>query len=489
MPWNITAGSDRLNVVGNLSLPGYLYCSAFSSGTTFDNVQLISSTGNRAIAVIPGTVSVTIRDLSPVTNYDVYCYSSDFANHIMPLAIALQTKIAITTSCCRAIEVLTSFPRIPQYVGASSRSESIFQIQLNSKPISSTSIVLSYQQYSCITGSVLTTASDLACYPNSFTFTHDATSFVASFVIRATTTGCYSIKASTTPNDYLPAVMNITLQNIRIPPVAPVFLSAYFSGDGSNLYLNFDSSTDQGASQITNYYSQFNCSQLVIFNGVSNSICKWSNSSQLLVIIGSSGRGVIQAGDMITLRGQMIKAACQLNTNCLTYAATAETQLFIQSPPYPNSPIAYLFSSRYISSCDRMTLDPTASIGHGGRPWLSVLWSVTAADSSGSAIENYLNSNYQSTTYLIAIPASLLSPGQTYQVLLQLVNFLGITAYAEVTVSVGDTTLPIVSGVHTIRDRVDAVMFFGSRHKANAAALSTKSSIDHLTLALAHSQS
>ena len=92
-----------------------------------------------------------------------------------------------------------------------------------------------------------------------------------------------------------------------------------------------------------------------------------------------------------------------------------------------------------ISSCGDIVLDATGSIGHAGRPWRSILWTVTSSNNA-TAVQGVLNSLGRKTSQGTTIPNSLLSPG-AYSFTLQLTNFLGALSASTVTVTVSGRTV------------------------------------------------
>lgn len=252
---NVTANSVSLSV--KLSSSGILYCAALSQIPT--SIYAIQSNGYRAIANQTGWISLNIKQLVPSSQYSIYCFTSDFANHLMPFSQAVLPLASFSTPCCRKILVVSNPGSIPQFT-ATSLSPSLFQLQLDYPPLSTAVLSLSLKYYSCATGQLLP-GSDAKLSPSSFIFSNVSGSLNAVCTVQGTTTGCYSIisrvKGSTF---YTPANITFSIRNAKSAPPTPTLKSIQVSDSGSVILVIFSANTDMGSSKLSNDQTLFNCS-------------------------------------------------------------------------------------------------------------------------------------------------------------------------------------------------------------------------------------
>ena len=153
-------------------------------------------------------------------------------------------------------------------------------------------------------------------------------------------------------------------------------------------------------------------------------------------------------GDSIYLSASRIKAACIADTECSSYQFISRTPIVIRGPLSPLLPTVSLSVPPMIGSCDDMTIDPTASVGQGGRPWHIIVYTVKSENVAAgkvNAMTDFLQKHNSSTSDVLVIPQALISPG-IYQISLQLTNFLFASSSSRVRTTVTVfKAVPIVS--------------------------------------------
>jgi hypothetical protein len=111
---------------------------------------------------------------------------------------------------------------------------------------------------------------------------------------------------------------------------------------------------------------------------------------------------------------------------------------------------AALSSASVVGICDDIVLDPTSSVGHAGRSWKSVQWTIQKRNEPNNnqthvdflyakatvGIEPYLNLNCKTTKVVCTLPNSFLLDGYTYVFRLALTNFFGESSITSVSVEV-----------------------------------------------------
>jgi hypothetical protein len=447
---NVTVEQTSLQVSVNVTKAGTIYCGAFVNGTTFTSLLKIREQGYFGYMTGMGTVSVYIDGLGPDTAYDVYCYTEDYAAHVMPLELAREAMVQASTLCCKSITFDMEEPlrSIPEIATATANPE--YGFTLSSKPNQEMVVNLNLTKFVCADASIgtspyyrLTTVS-----PSSFTFTGDISEDLSGYFTVRGYQGCYALNMSVTyPNgdqvdsfetDY--TEVTIINQFVKAPDV-PALERVVFGADGLSLNFHFDSPTN---APIYDNSSVFACDNLVSFNGVDNdgADCRWISASHLRASLSYDGVDKPSVGSPgATVSNGHIQAECTVD-DCSSYGYMDTTTKEIESPADATVPYVSLSSSKLIGSCDDIILDPTGSTGHGGRPWASVLWDVTEFDVEVSnltitqPVEDWLSYNYPAGNKLSTVPNDELLAGVKYTISLTLENFLGKISTGSVYVEV-----------------------------------------------------
>jgi hypothetical protein len=449
---NISLGAlttSSVTVTMTLSGTGVIYCGVFDSGTVPSSSSAIILQNNVTVAT-NGKGVITISELTPATDYDIYCLTQTLLGVTMSYSDILLTKKSVTTLCCRELLVSVDTTSVTQY-------ESL---------VNAISFVLEETPTKNLTVSMYTNGTALT--PKSITFTSSSTTLTGSFSVTTANTQnegnmLVTVVLSGTSAGNYEAVFDttsyITVLSASSDPVVPSLTYAYFSNDGSQLLIQFDEKTNKGG--ITT--STFACSSLFSFPGVS-SYCQWTSRSLVTATLGSSA--TVLVGDTLELSGGKIKAACATGTAqsiCDAYATAAAQSVSVGSPLKTLTPSVTINAPDTISTCADLIVDLTSSTGSGGRAWYNQSVQIFS-DNDVTALLTWLMANYD-VSPPTAVPASegLLSQGQ-YNYIATLCNFFGECGYAASTVVVVNSEFPTVS-------------IYGStlRSKARPSTLSIKS--------------
>ena len=469
LPMVIMPSQHSIIVLVNLTTHGTVYCAAYPSlsfSISSLTIAAIKNAGfsqnflllqaNTGKAITQNLTSVEIFGLFPSSLYEIFCYTEDYSAHTMPLLEVIATQIPSNTTCCRAIHFTSTFQSIREYVpaGASpSGVDSIFAFALDSPPVVDVSIILSIAPILEHCNNLVNgVAPSISAYPSSFGFTPVSLSLSGGFILRGTP-GCYEVTVELDPSSlsaaqhsevlYFNATFIVNVQSVLAIPPYPKLSFAGFSSDGLSISVFLYSPTDLGATKIAGYLGVFDCSLLFDFPGASIGRCFWQSNMQVQATLNN---GIINIGDSILLRSNVIKAVCPQQRTC-DYAPSSSVNL--GAPANALQPVVSISTPSVVGACADIVIDPTNSFGQCGRPWRNIIWSVAAAGSQNStqvnSIVSLLNTNFLSTAVLAIIPNSVLSSG-TYQFTLQLTNFLFKTAIFTTSVTVvSNSIVPQVS--------------------------------------------
>ena len=191
-------------------------------------------------------------------------------------------------------------------------------------------------------------------------------------------------------------------------------------GDGGySLFIVFNRATNLG--NIGS--SSWSCSMLVLFVGAEDSVCSWLNSTTLFASLPIST--TLVPGDMVVVKGGFISAACD-SIDCSGNQMMTQTVASVMAPLHPYVPYVSLFANSQFTVCSDVVLDPSGSVGNGGRGWLSVEWSVSGIKHDGSTIQSFLNTEFGTSAAInsiVTLPKHLFNASQ-YSISLTLTNFM-----------------------------------------------------------------
>ena len=92
-----------------------IFCTAFEKGYTLTSTSQIKYESVESYFNTYGTVVVTLTNLSPMTFYNVYCYTDDMLSNKMPLSVVVASSSMARTTCCKSIVFSTTYPFVYQY--------------------------------------------------------------------------------------------------------------------------------------------------------------------------------------------------------------------------------------------------------------------------------------------------------------------------------------------------------------------------------------
>ena len=474
---------NSLLVSTYLSQSGYLFCGSFSMNSlpqsTVDiQVQGFGAQISADYKSVNNTfaAAVVIRGLNPSTSYRIVCTTEDFLDHVMPLSEALSSLTTSMTSCCKQV-VSESSPANITLTTSSSNAiiQPQFSFSLNFVPQQSLLLSISLGKLEfCSQQNSTSPSTDLGISPTSAVIPALSVSTIFNVLVfgSASSSGCYVLQISTNDGNVIPLAarffVNVPPPSALSQPNVPKLQSAVMNDDGTYFNVNFDSATNQASGVGQPPLSTFKCDSIFSFTASPSCVCVWVSNSAVTVRFPPSS-ALVNVGDAITLRSGKIQALCVSVpvTLCSQYAYAATATVKILPPKNPVQPIADISSASTVSICAGLSLDPTGSVGAGGRNWQTVKWNVTSSSSGAAKVAQYLNTYYRDTTMLVAVPSEFLNSSTTYYVSLYLRNFLLQSSTATVSVFVqsalSTSTLSArLYGSSSLTYRWKSVTFFAS---------------------------
>ena len=429
---NVTRMTIELSV--NLSSPGIVYCAPLRSGVSLSSTNYLKQIA-RPIYIdhSDSPETITLANLAPSTTYDIYCYTEDLLGHAMDISTVISSKLEATTSCCPGITFTTIYPVINNQT--SSSGYQVFFFILNAPPVNTTVVNIVGTPCNGVNASSEMTA---VAVPPSFVIPRGSQSLYGSFIILGVP-GCYQFTAYSVLGSKLDnstITVNV-VANASIPAPRPI--SARFSDDGLHILVKFDLPTDYGQTVLgSSYASVYSCDRLLHFTGSATSSCVWTANQLITITLNSTAPWPVVGDEIIMSCGAVelpfAPGMCR----------SAQYSVIIGSPLNAYAPAVGISMVSMLGTNQDLLIDPTASTGHGGRPWNLVMWNVTAAWNTSGAIADYLNENHKSTFFPITVPKSMLRLG-TLTVTLTLQNFLLMSSATSKTVTIyPNPELPVV---------------------------------------------
>eukprot|EP01038_Epipyxis_sp_PR26KG_P004351 gene4351-6155_t len=426
-----------LCVAVKLSTNGFVYCQALNP-KLLQTSQLINNPSSLLINLMsPGyraqtsnnSAIITLDNLSPSTEYHVYCSTKSFSGAITNAAVITETVSVQRTACCKVAEVSFS---VRNMLTSTSAVDAI-TINLNTLPTS------------VVTVSLLST--NLNFYPSLFFFGNNTMLTTArATIVSSDISGSFQVSVNidgSSMNEYTTSfvgnnIITVLDSNTKTPP--PNLQSCILANDGSSVVLTLDSPSDK-ANIIT---STFTCSSILFFIDSDLTMCQWQGYSSIIIYLGSGGYKP-EVGSNISVLGNKLKAKCT-SSSCSTWSYMTESSIAIQAPFNPVKPTVVLQSSGVISACSNMTLDFSSSYGSGGRNWKSIIFSFHRNENLDQRLSNIsstqvLNGYIESS---LTITNSDLVVGSVYSISLQLCNFMGACGQRSFTVQISmiNSTIP-----------------------------------------------
>ena len=467
----VDAYQTSILVSANISKPGNVYCAAVVAPQEIYSTASIRDSGYQSFALNPGLLYISIVNLYADTDYTIYCYTEDFSGHSMNFTVVQNYVVSVRTACCRSLTFTASPRSVQQYVPGSTVPEQVFFVALSAPPTGDVLILLSINATACpgegvVSGSTLNSVLS----PSSFMFYPSSTSLQQAFQVRSTSTGCYVITASpkrTNTDYYLSASTGVVVTSSKSAPYPPILSTASFNTDGTRLIFTFDSSTNLAATKIPSYATSFSCSLIISFSSNTITSCKWNTPGQLVAelpisnSLSNSASKLPNAGDKVFLLGNVITAACTPNTgDCSAYKYAPRGALVNLTVPIDAvSPTVLISAPSVVDACDSILIDPSQSMGSGGRNWNSVQWSIIGAALSPSIDPDYLTGQinllkayvteyFIDMTQIQEIPNDYIMPSVAYTITLRLTNFLQKSSAMSATITVAN------KGINTPQVRI-----------------------------------
>ena len=430
------SSNTSLNLQVNVLSTTYvsLSCAALSPTASLSSVLQITSKQPLTF-YSSNSIKYSINGLSPFSTFNVYCYAK--SSYLVPMSLTdvLNTRISATTNCCKTIV----FSNIPPVVFADQYSQQ-FLYSLSSAPSSKVTIIHSAND------------SRVQFFQPSNSFTSGTVLLQGAFLIRGPQ-GIYTI--TLTPSgpsfaEYTNTTITVIIYIASQPLSAPSITSAVLSDDGGSAYILFSVATDLAGITSTTW----TCSILFGFDSSSYSKCVWLNSSAVLATFPASALVQTQLPSIgsplsIVSSNTELRAACESGTDCLLNHPLLSQTVVLAAPYHPISPSISLIAPSSLNSVNQIVVDPTATTGSGGRPWVNVLFTVTANTVFNVTLfqETYLNP-YNRMNVLdnaLIIPSGVLAPGY-YQFHLAVTNFLLQSASSYVTIQIyNESLIPRIS--------------------------------------------
>jgi hypothetical protein len=462
-PLNISISKSSIIIDIELNKPGIVYCSAVLSSveSILITSNYIRSHGSSNILTnqTGGNIDVTIEGLSPSTEYNIYCYTEDFYSHFMTNIATRETKVIISTLCCKSIEFQSK-----SLYNFNENDDVIIEFVIDSLPINEINVLINIEQIIDCHDNSNFTLNSVTASPQNINFTINSLSLNGNFKISGNA-GCYKITAYTMPFDnYNNDTISIVIYPEYLPPIQPIISSAILSNDGHQIHIYLNTNSDKGVTVISNSNIKFNCDIILDFIDTTSSSCLWINDKEIIVSINNDPDSLetINIGDTITLLGNIIKPIC-INITCVYSNSSITTLLEPLSPVYPKISLVSLPSINY---CEGIQINTILTTGDATRAWKQINWDITwspsiAANSTidrkfiknenSIIIENYLNKYYNKSIEFIDIPSFYLTTESgTYQISLTLMNFLNKASISSKEIDINT----IKSSSSTITPRV-----------------------------------
>lgn len=324
------------------SREGLLFCTAFDPATTVSSTDQVisagiavsyrtndtdqgsSAAGPPSSASSEVSVGLTIGSLTALSQYSLYCYVENSFGVGSTLNQTLETRVEVTTSCCRAVSFINS----PAWVygntsayASSSADLYLFRYELSSAPTDSVTFVPTLEG---VNSSDVAQLGRLSISPRNTTFQAGDSDFSGSFIVSGDSFVSGSFKVSLLPSgpsaaQYRLASVNFQVLASSALPPSPELYSVTFSDAGNSLLFEFDLDTDRAVSVLSD--SPFwTCAEVFSYAGASEASCSWINNSFVTGTFGEylADSDFVEVGEPVTLKADTILARCVAQGPCST---------------------------------------------------------------------------------------------------------------------------------------------------------------------------
>jgi hypothetical protein len=436
---NVTSPSKTvISATVRTSGPGLAYCAAYptSSFAAPSSPSAVIIAGVSAWTV--GNVSrINVTSLRPYTEYTVLCGVSSQQGITTTVDTMVFKAISVWTPCCRTVSVAIKSKN--SLLGSVVTNAVV--VTVSSLPSSSLGLSFSLTKgtnsYSLLSPSTIAFSSKSAASANLALLT---TTVSGDYNVTVTLTG---VEQSAYEVVYVGGNKRIRVFDSTQEPTAPSLSSAVFSADGANISMAFDIATNFG--QLGG--SRFVCSKLFRFVGDDTSTCLW-DAAGITVVVKPSYSSSLIVGSNISLRSEVIKAACPASLDCSSWSFSSTSTVFIASPTEPVAPVVVIGAPSVIGLCADLPLDISGSLGSGGRKWQAVNIRVDSPTlSNTTALESYFGRADVQRTLLtslrLTVPSTHFESSSLFSISIQLCNFLGSCGLQQFVLTVSALSTPV----------------------------------------------
>lgn len=461
-----TTTSTSLKIDAILSYYGSLHCGIFdevSYPLFIDDITVQKYyfyPSNLIDQEVSLSASITIDNLNPSTNYNVYCYSVNLnsGSKLSYAKMLISGFVSEKTSCCKEIEIKLNHINIYQ---SDQSILNFIDINLDTSILNSPISLVISLLYDGLDVEIPSFSPSIISFYSSKNSSIPASSnsnelitinslISPSILINtAFNSGIYTVKIDQivpSTGEYI-FIFTDNINTFYVDkagniPINPpnVFINAYYSNSGNVINIKFDSPTNKG-----NLTKSFPCELLFDFINDWNSKCIWIDDSLISIFPYLSESNQFNIGSIIVIYSGFITSKC--NYNCHLYPSIETTNLIISFPINPILPNIIISLASSIGRCMDILIDLSLSRGFCGRPWKSLSFHIQSSAPSviNLNIENYLNS--LNTTYNsdIIIPRDLLVYGHLYNIIIKSCNFFNQCSSSSKTISVIDNITPFIN--------------------------------------------
>ena len=420
---------------------GTVFCGSFPLGVKPTSTLDIAFQGFNAKS-IHSLTNVTITGLLPLTNYDIYCYTTSNFGTKMIISESLQTRRSIKTLPFKGLVIESLL--ITMYQNTSALNSILLHLQT----LPSESIFISI--YTQLINSSISIPAVPASYVISST---DPTSYLFSLSSESTAQigilKIFVIITGPSANEFEASFRSgkdkILVFSKTVPPPAPQLLSVVFSPDGHILTAIFDRETNKG--KITGF--NFPCSYFLSFVGSNATVCSWVGTKSVEIRLGTGA--IVLPGDTLRFYGNDSIYGIQAMSltepaDYTNYPYSTPVSLKILPPVSAAKPIIGISAPTTIGPNSSYILDLTSTSGGGGRPFRKTIFSVTSS-LNGTRAQYFFDNKY-GLFPPTPLPPGLFMSGSYNNIIVTVCNFLlqCDTAEASLTVTVRNPPIASISG-------------------------------------------
>ncbi|KAK3238988.1 hypothetical protein CYMTET_51056, partial [Cymbomonas tetramitiformis] len=229
-----------------------------------------------------------------------------------------------------------------------------------------------------------------------------------------------------------------------LPAAAPVVMECMLDDTLGRVWISFDQATDEGQLQ-----SPFDCSSVLQAGSVTllgaDAYCAWEyrsaadEYSSLAVYMGFGANLTVETAYTSASRLFFVDGIVR-NALRNSYGVSGTGGHVVQVPPSPTPVVASLVAPSVIGVCDGFTLDASGSVGDGGRA-LKYYFSVLSHDDTTRCAAK-LSLDEENLASAVLLEPSDMEGGASYTFKVVVINWVGVEAAAETTVSV--SSIPVL---------------------------------------------